>query len=196
MKINRKIFFDGYRNAFGRLNQGMVEGLERILDSMEKDFGCSNIQYIAYMLATIKHECADTWEPIVERGRKSYFDKYEPGTRIGDRLGNTEQGDGVLYKGRGYVQITGRDNYKRLGRILGIDLISNPKRTLDHNVAYSIMSLGMLKGLFTGRRLAQYIYPGSCDFVKSRKIINGLDKASHIAKIATSLDNILTKAVD
>ncbi len=50
----------------------------------------------AYVLATAYHETAHTMKPIYERGGKAYFNKYDAGTAIGKRLGNTVKGDGSL----------------------------------------------------------------------------------------------------
>ena len=44
----------------------------------------------------------------------------------GGRMGNTELNDGYKYRGRGFVQLTGKDNYDRVGNALGIDLVGNP----------------------------------------------------------------------
>lgn len=62
--------------------------------------------------------------PVEEVG--SDFSRYEPGTNVGRILGNTQPGDGARFKGRGFIQLTGRDNYGRIGRMIGVDLLSNP----------------------------------------------------------------------
>ena len=195
-KINRKKFFDGYRAAWGPLKHGQVAGLEQILGMMEKDADLSDLRHAAYMLATVKHECADTWQPEQERGTPAYFDKYEPGTKLGRRLGNRAKGDGARYKGRGYPQITGLDNYARLGAMIGLgdELVKHPERALEPAIAYRIMSVGMRRGAFTGRKLAHYINSEGCDYTNARRVINSLDCAQKIADYAQVFEAVLRDA--
>jgi putative chitinase len=55
-------------------------------------------------------------------------------------LGNGAVGDGARYKGRGYVQLTGKDNYARIGRRLGIDLVGDPEQANDECIAAAILA--------------------------------------------------------
>ena len=79
-------------------------------------------------LATIRAE-TEGFEPISE-GRSLFnteaggreFGLYDPPGRIATRLGNTQPGDGATFKGRGFVQLTGRDNYTRIGQQLALPL--------------------------------------------------------------------------
>jgi hypothetical protein len=199
MKFNHTVFFNGYREMYGKLNQTQVSGLDNLIGYIELDNDVTDLRWAAYMLATVKHECADTFQPITERGQRAYFNKYEPGTSIGKNLGNTVKGDGYLYRGRGYVQITGRANYQKMSSNLGLtgedDLILHPDHALHPDVAYQIMSYGMRKGSFTGKKLGDYINSTICDYTNARRIINRLDKAALIKGYAVNFESILKNSL-
>lgn len=59
-------------------------------------------------------------------------------TVYGGRMGNTAPGDGFLYRGRGIIQLTGKSNYQRYGKMLGIDLVTNPDMASDPDVSGKI----------------------------------------------------------
>lgn len=204
MRFDRDKFYAAYRLAFpSRLSQSQVSGLNTLLSFIESDLTLTDIRHVAYMLATVKHECADTWQPIVERGAKAYFWKYDPHTKLGSRLGNVIIGDGYRYRGRGYVQITGRANYRRLTDVLSkaIDwvpvnyLVNLPDKALEPEIAYQIMSVGMRNGLFTGKKLNDYINDEGCDYRNARRTINGLDRAELIAGYAQSIEKVLRSSI-
>ena len=186
-RFDHKTFFDGYRREFGRLSQSQVAALGFLLDEFERDSVWKNLKHIAYALATIKRETGDTYEPITEYGGRKYFDKYDTG-RLARNLGNTPDadGDGYKFRGRGYVQITGRNNYRNFG------IEQNPELALDPQVAFEIMSTGMFHGSFTGKKLTEYINGDKCDYTNARRVINGTDKAAMIAGYAKDFEKILT----
>ncbi len=76
---------------------------------------------LAHFLAQIDHESGG-FKYLTELGNRAYFNKYE-GRKD---LGNTEVGDGFRFRGRGYIQVTGRYNYLQLSKDTGIDFVNNP----------------------------------------------------------------------
>ena len=82
---------------------------------------------LAQFMAQTRHESWD-FSKMKEVGSKKQFAKYEK-SRLAKRLGNKVKGDGELFKGRGFIQLTGRDNYTRASQqIFGDDrLVKNPE---------------------------------------------------------------------
>ena len=86
-----------------------------------------NLPRAAAFLAQLAHESGEfrymeeIWGPTAAQRH------YEPDTPLARDLGNTQKGDGFRYKGRGPIQVTGRANYARYGKELGVDLVGQPE---------------------------------------------------------------------
>lgn len=178
--------FNDVRRYFGKLNQKQVDGFNILMKSFNQ-FNISNPLYIAYMLATVWHETAHTMQPIEEyrKGKGYRYGKFI------DIDGSHYKGLNHLYYGRGYVQLTWLTNYKRMKNLLGIDLVNKPELALQPDISAKILIIGMRDGLFTGKSLS--LIKSKEDFIKARRIINGTDKASLIAKYAEQFLNCLSK---
>lgn len=81
----------------------------------------------AMFIAQVMHESGE-FRYLEELGNDAYLSKYDTGP-LAKRLGNTPEadGDGQLYKGRGLIQITGKDNYQKCGHALQLPLLKNPE---------------------------------------------------------------------
>jgi len=181
--IDKAFFYERYRKHFGPLTQPQVDGLNSILASLEADTRIIDLRWAAYMLATVKRECGDTWLPVREGGRGKNM-----------KYGRRDPETGQVYYGRGYVQLTWRGNYETMGGVFKVDLAREPDLALDPALAYKIMSYGMRHGSFTGVGLPKYINAERCDYLNARKIINGLDCAEMIAGYARAFEGMLREA--
>jgi putative chitinase len=172
--IDRDQFFEHARvNPFGgAMKQGQVDGCNAILDAWEARPEFTDRRWLAYMLATAKHETAHTMKPIEEYGRGR-----------GRAYGAPDAATGQTYYGRGYVQLTWKTNYVKMAALTGVDLVGHPELALKPKLAALIMFEGMKGGLFTGVGLPRYFDHDTDDPVNARRIINSLDRAEEVAAI-------------
>jgi len=96
---------------------------------------------LAAFLAQLAHESGEfrwmeeLWGPTPAQKR------YEPPSDLAAKLGNTQVGDGLRFKGRGPIQITGRFNYAKFGGLLGRDLVGQPALAATPDVAFATAAL-------------------------------------------------------
>lgn len=133
---------------------------------------------VAYTLGTIAAENAG-FAPLTEmpskyNTRHSPFDRYEGRAD----LGNTHSGDGARFRGRGFVQLTGRANYARYGDLIELDLTETPELAGDPKVAAQLLAL-----FIADREQAILTALKAGNLAVARKLVNGgthgLDRFSH-----------------
>ncbi len=131
-------------------------------------FGLTEDRLVATALGTIRAE-TEGFVPIAELPSQFNTLPGQPPFSTYDRkLGNRAPGDGYRYRGRGYVQLTGRANYEKFGEILAIDLAENPDYARAPEVA------GCLLAAFLDanrNRLIQAL--DKQDLKAARKVVNG-----------------------
>lgn len=184
----------------GRLTQSQVDGINRLVDEMDKDKSISYPQ-AAYILATVWHETDQKMQPIKEYGEGR-------GRIYGTWLKNSKGQlycfkDGsmreaylysdfpYLYYGRGETQNTWFANYEKLSKVFGVDFLRNPDLLLTPEWSTKATIYSMKNGLYTGKRLDDYIYQSKKDYVGARRIVNGTDRASLIAEYAVKFEKAL-----
>ena len=181
---NAAAFFNQVRQSCfgGSLKQSQVDGINTIGEYlMEMDVPNMKLELAAYLFATFQWETASTMRPIEEYGGKKA--RYAP------------------WYGRGYVQLTWESNYRKQQdklrahplREQGVPyrVHDDPNLALNPHTSALISIYGCLDGDFTGKKLSDYIKPGSVDYVNARRVVNGTDRANEIADYAKRWERAL-----
>lgn len=139
--------------------------------------------------------------PYVRNARalanKVYNGAYDAKGKLIDRMGNRpDSDDGWTFRGRGQAHLTGRDNYVRADRELGLNgtLVANPDRALEPEISARILVLGMRDGWFTGLKLNDFINNAATEaqFANARPIINPDRNGPAVAKLCVVYRDALT----
>jgi predicted chitinase len=110
------------------------------IDAACREAGMTDAHSIIAVLATVGTEVA-SFQPIDEYGDDAYFTRmYEKNAKVARDLGNARPGDGARYHGRGFVQLTGRANYRAYGKALGVPLEARPELALDPQVSARVLA--------------------------------------------------------
>lgn len=188
--MNRALFFAAIRPLTGKISPVQVQVAEAILDQAT---GLSSA-HLAYILATAWGEAKLTpvrenmnysakrirqvWpsrpEAVRFAGEPEALANSVYGGRLGNRVGTN---DGWRYRGGGVDQLTGRDNYRKIG------IEANPEAILDPDFAARSIVHGMTTGRYTGKRLAEFGNGSNFSARLARAIVNG-DVAQNGARYA------------
>lgn len=150
-----------------------------ISECKKQDIGLNS--QIAYVLATVKRETGNLFQPVREGDW--------PGHIVSDEY-RRRHFRYYPYYGRGYVQITWDYNYGEYSNKLGIDMVASPDLALAPQNALFILVDGFKNGVFAGHPISEYINEEKTDFINARRCINGLDHAQEIKEFA---DDFLIK---
>ncbi|WP_339436420.1 hypothetical protein [Pseudomonas sp. EL_65y_Pfl1_R32] len=191
------------------LSQGSKENLRKIIIAINVYYEQSplkaSLYEVSYMLATVRHEAyyfpmGEYFSERPEVGEPSYFNRYDPVLASTQKRritakenGNTQEGDGYKYRGRGCVHLTWKNNYRKFADLLSYDFVMDPDAAAKFEYSVPIMIVGMTGGMFTGKKLADYFGSRKVDYVSARRIINALDEAELIASYAERFEAILKK---
>lgn len=104
---------------FGKGKEKEIFVIVRTMNPLLAEYGFDTLRRLRYFLAQVGHESGGlTYTKEIASG-KAYEGRKD--------LGNVIAGDGVRYKGRGYIQITGRANYTQLQADTGIKCVDHPE---------------------------------------------------------------------
>ena len=191
MLFNRVKFFNSVRDTLfsGSLSQQQVDGMNFKLAAWEKNPRSDDLRHLANAFATSYHETAKSMWPVEEIGKGA-----------GRPYGKPHPKTGLVYYGRGDVQLTHYENYVRATTKLGLtgdnDLEWHPEKALDPTISADVMYQGMTDGWFRKdskgpHDLARYFNDDVDDAFNAREIINGDKKTVPKWSNGVSIGNLV-----
>ena len=175
LKLAQDKAIQACENAFGYMNETQQDSIRKIVAAFHR-YGDGDQNKLAYILATARHE--SNFRPIQERrASSSQTELYNLQNRYWS-LG---------YFGRGFVQLTWKENYQKMARVFRVDFVNQPELALESTYAARILVYGMMQGSFTGLPLSNFINEENLDFYKARQVVNRLDQAGRIAEYSSKL---------
>ncbi|MCB1466660.1 MAG: peptidoglycan-binding protein [Rhizobiaceae bacterium] len=163
-----------------RAKPAVIDEIAPYLDEMFSRYNIADKEEQAQFIAQCAHESA-SFTTLVEFGSDAYFKRYE----WRKDLGNVRRGDGLRYKGRGIFQLTGRANYLKYGRVIGVDLIKEPQKAAQGYYAVQLACI-----YWTDRHIGPLARAGNIKAV-TKKINGGLngfrDRQIYLARARKAL---------
>jgi hypothetical protein len=194
MSIDKDFFLETVRPLFhGGLSSSQRQGVTGIFDCWDA-LGGADLRWLAYMLATSFHETNQQMKAVreaywlSENWRRSHLPYYP-------------------YYGRGHVQLTHRENYKKAGDYFHVDLVGDPDLALRDDYSSKIMFVGMRDGWFrkdgagAPHTLGRYFSSDADDPVGARKIVNGREprlvggRETTVAEIIASYYDVFRRSL-
>lgn len=146
-----------FSGALAAAQQRIVRETGEVLTSTLAEYRIDSRLRIAHFLAQTCHESAGFRTTEEFASGEAYEGRAD--------LGNDRPGDGVRYKGRGLIQLTGRANYRQVGKALGVDLEREPTRAAEPRLSLRI----------------------ACEYWRKRKI-NALCDADDLMRVTRAIN--------
>lgn len=181
--MNKPLFFKLYKELLDKdkkLTKEEITDLEVFLNLFLANRNYFTIPQWAYVFASVFHETAHTFKPVIEAfwlseaWRKKNL-RYYP------------------FIGRGYIQETWYENYLKNEKRTGIPFTKVPELATVPEHAFENMIYNLKHGIYTGKRLDTYINENKKSYVYARYVVNGKDKRDLIASYAKTFEYILLK---
>lgn len=175
------------------ISETQAEGFNAILKALN-DEGAS-LKQACFLLSVVLSE---TNRKMLPKEEDEYSDFYIQmydieGLRptVAMRMGNTVAGDGEKYKQRGFLPVLGKTNYKTIGATIGVDLVQNPEKLMELDIASKALVKGVFEGTYTGYPLSKFINTRSTDYTNACRASKGLENAKKISFMAQQLEKVL-----
>jgi hypothetical protein len=192
-RVDRAAFYVACTKAFPpRLFEGEArKTFDGIFDYWDAS-PYTDRRWLAYILATAYRESARTMLPVREGVCPTDQCSIDAVARLKKNSRDPSinyalpDANGRSYFGRGLVQLTHKDKYRRAGQALGWDLVEKPDLALERDKAIAILIEGMAQGFFskrndgTRRKLSDYFNDRNEDWIGARKIVNPGSSRAHI----------------